>query len=150
LGGHSGGGILVAEMLNHRDDLSCAILSSASGAFRAYLATYDSPDTNNPVVLDPIASLKAIAKDPNRRIFDVYDPRDTNVKLAVHEEYDNALKAQNVEVQVVSLPKALASEYHDMVDFGETALGMCASGKDTVAITDALKQMPNQQKRQTN
>lgn len=150
LGGHSGGGILVSEMLNHRKDLTCAVMSSASGAFRAYLATYNSPDTNNPIVLDPIASLTSIPKDAKRRIFDVYDPRDSNVKLSVHQEYDKALKAQQVEVELVSLEKALGPEYHDMVDFGETALGMCASGAGSATIFNTLKQMPDQQKRKTN
>ncbi|TWC77168.1 hypothetical protein FB593_11830 [Rhizobium sp. SJZ105] len=62
LGGHSGGGVLGA------------VISSAPGAFRDYLATYNSPDTNNPVVLDPIASTKMIPTDPNRRVFILATP----------------------------------------------------------------------------
>jgi pimeloyl-ACP methyl ester carboxylesterase len=150
LGGHSGGGILTAEMLNTRTDLACAIMSSASGAFRAYLATHDSPDTNNPVVLDPIASVKNIPKDAHRRVFDIYDPRDKNVKLPVHKEYDRALEAQQVQVEVIALEKAFGPEYHDMVNFGEMALGWCAAGKDTATIINMLAQMPNQIERKTN
>lgn len=150
MGGHSGGGILVAEMLNHRTDIQCAILSSASGAFRDYLATYNSPDTNNPIVLDPIASLNSVPRDEQRRVFDVFDPRDTNVKFAVHQKYDDALKRHGVKAEVLSLEKALAPEYHDMVDYGETATGMCAADKTDADIIKALKEMPSQESRKTN
>lgn len=149
-GGHSGGGVLVAEMLNHRNDIACAVISSAPGAFRDYLATYNSPDTNNPIVLDPIASTKMIPADPQKRVFVLADPRDTNVKFAVHQRYIDALKGQGVSVQFLSLEKALGPDFHDMIDVAETATEMCAAGKPNSEIVKMLNEMPSQEKRKTN
>lgn len=149
-GGHSGGGVLVAELLNHRNDIGCAVISSAPGAFRDYLATYQSPDTHNPVVLDPIASTGTIPDDANRRVFVLADPRDSNVKFSLHRRYIDALKHQGVSVQFVPLEKALAPEFHDMVDFAETATGMCAAGTPTADILKTLGEMPDQVARKTN
>jgi len=149
-GGHSGGGVLVAEMLDHRSDIACAVISSAPGAFRDYLATYNSPDTNNPVVLDPIASIKTIPADSKRRIFVLADPRDTNVKFAVHQRYIDALKSQQVSVKFLALEKALEPDFHDMVDVAETTMGKCAAGEPDNAIIKVVSEMPSQKKRKTN
>lgn len=149
-GGHSGGGVLVADMLNHRSDIACAVISSAPGAFRDYLATYDSPDTNNPVVLNPIASVKTIPTDPKRRVFVLADPRDTNVKFAVHQRYIDALESQHVSVQFLPLEKALAPDFHDMIDVAETTMGKCATGEPDAAIIKVVQDMPSQEKRKTN
>jgi predicted esterase len=149
-GGHSGGGVLVAELLNHRTDIRCAVISSAPGAFRDYLAVYKSPDTNNPVVLDPIASTHTIPKDLNRRVFVLADPRDDNVKFQLHQRYIDALKRQGVSVEFLSFEKALPPEFHDMIDLAETAAGMCAAGASTDDIVKTLRQMPVQRERKTN
>lgn len=44
LGGHSGGGTLVAELLARRSDLRCAVISSGASAYRAYLEAKDAQD----------------------------------------------------------------------------------------------------------
>ncbi len=149
-GGHSGGGVLVAELLNHRDDIQCAIISSAPGAFRDYLATYKSPDTTNPIVLDPIASTSAIPNHAGSRVFVLADPRDNNVKFSLHQRYIDALKHQGISVEFISLEKALGPEFHDMVDFAETATGMCAAEASTDSIVKTLHEMPVQGERKTN
>jgi predicted esterase len=149
-GGHSGGGILIAEMLDHRSDIACAIISSATGAFRDELAAYHSPETNDPAVLDPIASTNTIPVDAKRRVFVLADPRDDNVKFAFYPRYIEALRAQGISLQFLPLEKALGPEFHDMVDIAETATGMCAAGAPTDLIVKTLEDMPAQEERKTN
>jgi hypothetical protein len=83
LGGHSGGGTLVAEMLSRRADLKCAVISSGAPAYRAYLETRGHIQLGAPLNrFDPYTSLGRIPTDPERRVFVIGDPRERNVPFA--------------------------------------------------------------------
>jgi pimeloyl-ACP methyl ester carboxylesterase len=152
LAGHSGGGTLVAEMLAHRNDIRCAVISSGASAFRAFLeaghytAALDHPEN----WFDPSTELDHVAADPARRIFVIGDPRDSDVPFATQEMYFQGLKARGLAAWLVPLMRGSGERHHDLMDFAETAAGMCARGDATDDIIDALKAMPDPAPRISN
>ena len=151
LGGHSGGGTLVAEFLARRDDIQCAVLSSAAAAYRERLKQRGfTKRLKSEVFFDPYDTLDQIPGQPDRRIFVLADPRETNIPFATQKLYFDGLKARGHTAWMLPLEKALAPKYHSLVDFGEAATGMCANGTQTKAILQSLQDMPSQSERITN
>lgn len=151
LGGHSGGGTLVAEMLARRDDLRCAVISSGAAAHRAYReARGIMPAGAAMDRFDPYASLNRIPDDPARRILVIGDPRETNVPFATQRLYYEGLVAHHHAAWLLPLERATDARHHGLVDFGETATGLCAAGAATQVILDTLEGMPEQPPRLTN
>ncbi|MBP2300209.1 alpha/beta hydrolase family protein [Azospirillum picis] len=152
LGGHSAGGTLAAEFLARRNDLRCAVLSSAAPAYRAYLEAHDAkarlarPET----WFDPYRSLDRIPTDPARRIFVIGDPRETNVLFRTQRLYFDGLVARGHAAWLVPLERARPPRFHGLVDFGETATGLCAQGADTDTLLRTLDAMPVQTERISN
>lgn len=151
LAGHSGGGTLVAEMLTRRRDIRCAVVSSGAGAFRAYLEAHHLVAAGAPIDrLDPITAVGRIPPDPQRRIFVLGDPRETNVFFAGQKLWWQAVADHGHVATLVPLEKATDARHHDLVDFAETAMGLCAGGAPTAAIVETLEAMPDQAPRITN
>lgn len=151
LGGHSGGGTLVGEMLARRDDLRCAVISSGAVAYRAYLEARGLIKPGASLTrFDPAASLDRIPKNPARRVFVIGDPRETNVPFATQKLYYDGLIARGHAAKLIPLARATDARHHDLVDFAETALGMCAGGASDDAIAQALRALPEPPPRVTN
>jgi len=151
LGGHSGGGTLVGEMLARRDDLRCAVISSGAVAYRAYLEARGLIKPGATLTrFDPYVSLDRIPKNPARRVFVIGDPRETNVPFATQKLYYDGLIARGHAATLIPLARATDARHHDLVDFAETALGMCAGGASGDAIAQALRALPNPPPRITN
>jgi len=151
LGGHSAGGTLTAEFLARRRDVRCAVIASGGAAYRAYLEAHRHPALARPETwFDPYDSLDRIPKDPGRRIFVIGDPRETNVFFHTQRRYFDGLAARGHAAWLVPLERAPAPKFHSLVDFGETATGLCAQGEDTDAILATLKAMPDQRARISN
>ncbi|GGJ15483.1 alpha/beta hydrolase family protein [Neoroseomonas lacus] len=151
LGGHSGGGTLVAAMLARRSDLRCAVISSGAASYRAYLEARGLLAPGAPLTrFDPYEALDQVPHDPARRIFVIGDPRETNVPFSGQRQYYEGLRRRGIAAWLVPLERATDSRHHGLVDFGETATGMCGSGASTEAILDTLATMPPQGPRLTN
>lgn len=151
LAGHSGGGTLVAEMLTRRADIGCAVVSSGASAYRAYLETRGLIRPGAPIDrFDPLASVARIPTDPDRRIFVLGDPRETNVPFATQKLWAETVAARGHAVTLVPLERATDGRRHGLVDFAETGMGMCAAGAPTAAIVETLRAMPDQPERITN
>jgi pimeloyl-ACP methyl ester carboxylesterase len=151
LGGHSGGGTLVAEMLARRGDLSCAVISSGAPAYRAYLESRGFIKPGETLRrFDPYTSLDNVPSNSDRRIFVIGDPRETNVPFSTQELYYKGLVARGHAAWILPLQRATDARYHNLVDFGETAIGMCAAGASTDKIIATLEAMPDQRSRVTN
>ncbi|QIB33101.1 alpha/beta hydrolase family protein [Ancylobacter pratisalsi] len=151
VGGHSGGGTLVAEMLARRDDLRCAVISSGASAYRAYLQARGLLKPGEKLTrFDPYDALDRIAADPQRRIFVVGDPRETNVPFSTQKLYFEGLTVRGHAAWLIPLERARDDRHHDLVDFGELADGMCAAGKSTEAIIAALRALPDPPPRLSN
>lgn len=151
LGGHSGGGTLVAEMLARRKDIRCAVLSSAAAAHRAYLEARGLIPSGAPLRrFDPYTSLDALPDDPRRRIFAIGDPREANVPFSTQRLYFEGLRRRGHAAEILPLERATDERHHNLVDFGEAATGLCAAGETTSRILRVLKEMPGQRARITN
>jgi pimeloyl-ACP methyl ester carboxylesterase len=151
LGGHSGGGTLVAEMLARRDDLRCAVISSGASAYRAYLEARGLLKPGDKLTrFDPYDALDRIAADPQRRIFVIGDPRETNVPFSAQKLYFEGLTGRGHAAWLIPLERASDARHHDLVDFGELADGMCAAGESTGAIIAALQALPDPLPRLSN
>jgi pimeloyl-ACP methyl ester carboxylesterase len=151
LAGHSGGGTLVAEMLTRRADIGCAVVSSGASAHRAYLESRGLIRAGASIDrFDPLTAVDRIATDANRRIFVLGDPRETNVPFATQELWAKTVAARGHRVVLVPLAKATDARRHGLVDFGETAMGMCAAGRPTEAIVETLRALPDQPERISN
>ena len=143
LGGHSGGGTLVAAMLARRTDLRCAVVSSGASAYRAYLEARRLIKPGDTLSrFDPYTVLDDVARDPARRVFVIGDPRETNVPFSAQALYFEGLARRGHAAWLVPLERATDARHHDLVDFGETATFMCAAGADTDAILATLRSMP--------
>ena len=151
LGGHSGGGTLAAEFLAQRRDLQCVVLSSPAAAYRARLKARGWVSRlKTEVFFDPYDSLIQIPDQPARRIFLISDPRDSNIPFSTQELYFNGLKLHGHAAWLVPLRKARGPTYHGLVDFGQAAEGMCASGMATDVMLQTLRAMPMQSDRISN
>jgi pimeloyl-ACP methyl ester carboxylesterase len=151
LGGHSGGGTLVAEMLARRNDLRCAVISSGASAYRAYLEARGLIKPGDPLTrFDPYTSLDRIPADPKRRVFIIGDPREKNVPFSAQKLYYDGLIARGHAAWLIPLERATDPRHHDLADFGETANEMCAANASTDKIVETLKAMPVQPPRLTN
>ncbi len=151
LAGHSGGGTLVAEMLTRRTDIGCAVISSGAAAHRAYLERRGLIRAGAPTDrFDPLASVDRIPRDAKRRIFVLGDPRETNVPFATQEFWAKTVAARGHRVILVPLARATDARHHGLVDFGETAMGLCAAGRPTGEIVETLRAMPDQPERTAN
>jgi pimeloyl-ACP methyl ester carboxylesterase len=151
LGGHSGGGTLAAEFLARRDDIRCAVLSSPAAAYRARLERRGLVQRlKTEVFFDPYDSIDRISEQPGERILLIADPRDTNIPFSTQKLYFDGLKKRGLNAWLIPLQKAPAPTYHSLVDFGETATGMCASGATTDSILEKLHEMPQQSERISN
>lgn len=152
LGGSSAGGTLTAEFLARRTDLKCAVISSGASAYEAYLQARGvktrlaKPET----WFDPYRSLDLIPKDPARRIFVIGDPRETNVLFRTQQLYFDGLAARGHKAWLMPLERARPPRYHGLVDFGETATGLCAQGVEADRLLKTLQSMPEQPERISN
>jgi len=151
LGGHSGGGTLVAEMLARRDDLQCAVISSGASAYRAYLEARGLLQPGGALSrFDPYESLDRVPASQTRRVFVIGDPRETNVPFSAQQLYFQGLRQRGHAAWLIPLERARDSRHHDLVDFGETANLMCASGASTDRIIATLVNLPEPAPRRSN
>ncbi len=149
LGGHSGGGSLVAEMLDRRRDIGCAVVSSGAPDINAYEAMHRiKMTTSGP--LNAVADVARMPRTPNQRVIVMGDPRDKNVFWPLQQHYAGVLKARGAKVTLLPLERGLPPEYHSLVTLAETATGLCAQGVPTPRIQAELQAMPSQEPRESN
>ncbi|MBL8653096.1 MAG: hypothetical protein JNJ97_02785 [Alphaproteobacteria bacterium] len=78
------------------------------------------------------------------------DPRETNVPFATQKLYYDGLIARGHAATLIPLARTTDARHHDLVDFAETALGLCANGASGDVIAQALRALPNPPPRVTN
>lgn len=147
LAGQSGGGGLVANMLNVRSDIGCAVAASGAVAvdLRAQLLDRHKDTTGYTDSYDPVAHVKDIVKRPGLRIFVLSDRGDQAVPFKSQECYVGELRKRGIAPIHIELT-ARGALHHDLVAFAKPALVWCAQGKTDSEIETALKAM-DQQKR---
>ena len=149
LGGHSGGGTLVADLIARRKDVRCAVISSGAPAHSAYLEAWGASGEIKAFGLNPIDQVRAIT--PSRtRVVVMGDPRDRNVLWPVQQIYQHALATRGIDSTLIPLERGLPDEFHNLVDLGEAATGLCAGGLSFPEIRARLEAMPSQRPRISN
>ncbi|MGI4794664.1 MAG: alpha/beta hydrolase family protein [Janthinobacterium lividum] len=150
LGGHSGGGTLVAAMLAQRADIACAVISSGAPAYDAYLRAHSMSRYVSPANLNSIDDVRQMPKVAGQRIIVMGDPRDKNVFWSLQQLYFDALKRQGTDVTLLPLERGRPPEFHSLVGLAETATGLCAQKVPIAEIQKQLTAMPSQQPRESN
>jgi pimeloyl-ACP methyl ester carboxylesterase len=150
LGGHSGGGTMVGELIARRDDIRCAVISSGAPAHNAYLEAHDDASGISPSDLNAIADVAKIPRTGALRVIVMGDPRDENVFFPVQALYYEALKSHGVNAALLPLERGLPPEFHGLVSLAEAATGLCAEGRNLQDIEKALSAMPSQTPRISN
>jgi hypothetical protein len=144
LSGQSGGGHVVAHLLTLRDDIRCAVMTSAALAVRMRNRDkgWNRDITGYSDFFDPIKHVDAIKQDDDRRVFVVGDPRDTNVPFFTQKAY--AEEAKSAGHRVVLLEgKAAAPSTHDLTTAGFLVTSWCLKGWSAARIQGALKRRAN-------
>ena len=150
LGGHSGGGSLVAAMLDRRGDITCAVVSSGGPDINAYLVAHHRAKLVSPAPLNAIDDIARMPKTPNQRIIVMGDPRDKNVFWSLQQRYADVLKGHGANVSLLPLERGRPPEFHSLVSLAEAATGLCAEGVATSVIAKQLGAMPSQAPRVSN
>ena len=149
LGGHSGGGTLVADLIARRKDVRCAVISSGAPAHNAYLEAWGAAAEIRSFGLNPIDKVRAV-RPGQTRVVVMGDPRDKNVLWPVQQLYQHALAARGIDAALLPLERGLPDEFHSLVDLGEAATGLCADGVSFPEIKARLEAMPSQGARISN
>lgn len=150
LAGHSGGGSLVAEMLDRRRDVACAVVSSGAPDFNAYLTAHHETRGISPSHMNAVADIARIPGTPGQRIIVMGDPREKNVFWSLQAHYADVLERHGANVTVLPLERGRPPEFHSLVDLAEVAAGLCAQGVPTPEIQARLQAMPSQAPRESN
>ena len=150
LGGHSGGGTMVAELLARRRDIRCAVISSGAAAHNAYLEARDDASDILATDLNAVADVSRIPRNKPLRVIVMGDPRDENVLFPVQAIYYEALRSHGVDAELWPLERGLPPEFHSLVSLAEAATGLCAEGRSSSDIKKALDAMPSQSPRISN
>lgn len=129
----SGGGPSLDGMLALRDDLACAVFSSALTAFdeqaRALGPARRGPPLRQatPDAYDPIREVASIRPGRDRRVFVIGDPGDRQIPIAAQQAYADALQRYGIRVTAMT-GTAVGATHHSLDGTGIRAAGWCLDG----------------------
>lgn len=141
----SGGGPSLAAMLARRDDIRCAVFSSALTAFRereeALGGASRTPGLSRTTVdaYDPIREVAGIRPSQQLRVFVVGDEEDKLIPFAAQRAYAEALARRGVRVAVTT-STAVGSNRHSLGATGQRAAGWCLDGLPDEEILARMRQ----------
>lgn len=140
LAGQSGGGGLVATMLNMRQDIGCAVIASGGvSVWRLAQAKGRTKDTTGYMdSYDPVDHVADIRKSPAPRIFVLSSRHDQNVLFETQEYYVNQLRRVGLAPVHIELPGTGAS-YHGLSEYAKPAAAWCAQGLSDSEIKRRLE-----------
>lgn len=130
--GHSSGGHVVASLLSKRQDVICAVASSApaSPMLRATLKKASSPVRE----FEPVNNLfSSTLHHPKLRVFVLGDLKDSNTPWASQKVLADKLQSLKWPVSTINLT-AKDSSHHILADQARTIAGLCAQNQSTVQI----------------
>lgn len=146
LSGQSGGGHIVASMLNLRQDITCAVSTSGAVAVqqRSLIKGWGGVDaTGYSDYFDPIETVGKITPDPGRRIFIIGDPRDTNVPFETQVAFFNKLKEKGHQAWLIET-QGSGPEYHNTERAGFHVAKLCADGVPGDEIVKSVGQLSSE------
>ncbi len=137
IAGQSGGGHVVASLLTMRDDIECAVSTSGIVAvgMRVQLKGWRRDATGYSDYFDPVEHVDDILRDPDRRIFIVGDPDDSNVPFPTQRAYYEKVKQAGHDAWLVK-SFAYGSQRHRLGHVAREIVGYCAKGMPTEEILE--------------
>lgn len=141
LSGQSGGGHVTAGLLSLRNDIDCAVITSGVVAVRLRIGLRGWPHdaTGYDDYFDPIDHIGDIPANPERRIFLIGDPDDTNVPFSTQQAYFEALIRAGHQAWLIRAEGAHGKD-HSLAHVGFEVARWCAEGlpaDEIVARVDA-------------
>lgn len=140
--GQSGGGLIVAGLLTLRNDIRCAVLTSAGvnvkKRYRMRGRTFDFTGLYDSEIYDPIDHATQVIDDEDRWIYVALDVRDRNVPASLQKEYADAVKSLGHNVVVIEAD-AKGTNRHNLSRFGRDVALRCEEGPNGEAIHTYLK-----------
>lgn len=144
--GQSGGGMVVASLLNWRTDVQCAVLTSSSSAFKDNLAAkYPGRDiaisTVTASVHDPKDHVEDMPADPERTIYVIGDLEDSIVPYASQTSYFQAVRNLGHGIHILKV-KGRGKFKHGTGATGIEIGSHCAKGVPPGRMDEALSGKP--------
>lgn len=137
--GQSGGGHLTASLLTLRDDIVCAVPTSAPSSPRIrYLKLGRTRDVTNFDSYEPVQHLKANPVHERLRVFILGDPADSNVFWESQVVLAEPLKERGIEHAIVE-GEAVGPERHGLNNSARTLAGLCFHDRSTDEIREHLR-----------
>ena len=129
MAGQSGGGGLVATMVNMRTDVGCAVI--ASGNVSVWMLTNlrnKTVDANNATdSYDPVAHVSEIRPGKDLRIIVLSSPRDMNVYYSTQLNYVEKLRLIGIQSTHVQI-EGSGRQFHGLTPQARDYLNRCVSG----------------------
>jgi len=137
--GQSGGGHATSSLLTLRNDIVCAIPTSAPSSpsirFRKMGRT---TDTTNHVSYEPTEHLQSNAMHKKLRVFILGDPNDSNVFWESQTILAEPLKKRGIEHAIIE-GVATGARKHSLDNSARFLAGLCYHDKETSEIVEHLK-----------
>jgi pimeloyl-ACP methyl ester carboxylesterase len=139
IAGHSGGGHVLASLLNMRRDIACAAISAGVVAVheRLQLVNRVADFTGYADYYDPVAHIDGIRRDPPPRIFVIADRGDKRVAYAIQALYVRRLKEIGLD-PVLFHGIGRGGNRHGLSYLSLPVALKCADGAPTRDIVDRL------------
>ncbi|MCW8060416.1 alpha/beta hydrolase [Agrobacterium tumefaciens] len=145
--GQSGGGQIVAALLNRRTDIASAVMTagllSVHDTVRRWRRTRPVPGgAVYPVeaLYDPLQEVERIRRNPAPQIFVISDPRDSVISLSSQLRYLQKLNSEGFETNHI-FAHAEGPKHHNLGAHGRKAAALLATGADPRTIRKALVDM---------
>ncbi len=141
LSGQSGGGRVVAALLNWRNDISCAVLASSSAA------KMDQIRATNPgwnfeqfaaYIYDPSYYIDEMPKSPERQIYVIADKNDEVVRNWAQNSYYNKVIDAGHQANFLNF-KARGNRNHGLTNYSGLIAKACADGIQPDQMVSFLK-----------
>lgn len=147
LAGQSGGGLIVAALLNKRRDIEAAVMTSALVSVKQCSAHWEyqrkipgrliyDPDT----YYDPLDDIELIPTDPAPQIYVISDPEDMSVPFNTQLRYVRSLRALGLKPQHI-FSHAPSPRHHVLSGHGKLVAALIANGATAHRIRAVLHEL---------
>jgi hypothetical protein len=140
--GQSGGAHTVAALLQMRQDIGCAVMTSGSMSHKTVIRDRGLPVTARVREnYDPIDHVDAMRGRPGQRIVVMSDPDDKFVSFRAQREFVERVRAAGLAVLHVSAA-AGDEDFHGLDNEGRRLASDCAKGVDDQTLTSRYQTKP--------
>lgn len=147
LTGHSAGGQIAASLLNWRDDIAAAVISSGMVSVKQVVNFWERRRSIPGRLLydagafyDPVAEIDKIGNDPAPAIYVLSDPEDRAVPFFSQLYYVRRLRNIGLDPQHIYV-EATDVQRHVLADYAKLAASLVADGKGPTDVRRAIAEL---------